>query len=539
MKILQFILLGLIIFPTPIIAADQNFITPVFPVRARQYWRQSQDIQEVKRLSDLVIKYKLPSTWLLHYDVLFDNEIIQQLTTYNSQLTTEYGLFLEITRKLAEDSFVKYDWTNGHWSQADKVFLSGYTREERIRMIDKAFNSFKDKFSYYPVSYGTWYVDIWSMEYIRDKYGADIVLGLSDQYSTDGYQTWGQWWNLPYYVSRGSAIEPAYDIADSTRVLKLQWAPRHPVLGYGQTVDSSNYSAQVNDYHRGKNLKHQYFLDLLTDLTVNVKGPISQTVIGIEVGELEAKYFPELEAQLKLLRDQETKKIINNLTMKQFSKLYRNLFPDLSPPTQIIATDSGTTVKWQMDNLSRTGIKIQNGQAEIFDQRFYHQNHLRDNDQLWPDVRQNLARVVPATSSGQPPAVVSDYGQYSKPFPKLKEFIVLMSRFVPDLVYSNISGQKYFGLRTDFEHLIGIRIPDFKISRFYFPFTTLSNFISLKSQISPHFSWFGRQESEVAPYSKKGELFSKGQYYGQDELLKKPEGKLIFENGYYAVYSKQ
>src|SRR3972149_5107252 len=151
-----------VFFPATVLGADHNYIPPVFPVRGREFWRQGKEIQEIKRLSDLVVKSNLPGTWLLQYDVLADQEVLNALPQ-----NSEKGIFLEATRKLAEAGFVKYDWEHGNWSDANKVFLSGYTRDQRQRMIDTAFLAFKGKFGSYPKSYGAWYIDVWSMEYIR------------------------------------------------------------------------------------------------------------------------------------------------------------------------------------------------------------------------------------------------------------------------------------------------------------------------------------------------------------------------------------
>jgi hypothetical protein len=518
-----------LVFPASVWAADQNFITPVFPIRAREYWRQGSDIKNFQSLYAF-IPAGLSHTWLIHYDVLFDSDIIPVLKT---DLSAEVGLFLEVTRKLAEDSFVQYDWEHGSWSQANKVFLSGYDLKARQRMIDMAFGSFKNEFGYYPKSYGAWYIDVWSMDYIRDKYGANITLGLADQYSTDGYQTWGQYLNLPYFVSKSSAIEPAAAASDSTQILKIQWAPRHPLLFWGDSVAASNYSAQVNDYHRAKNLGTDYFSTLLKDLTVNVQSPISQAVIGIEVGELEPQYFPELSRQL------ETIKPFNNVTMQQFNTIYRQQFDSVSPIATMSSQIGSRKITWTMTPQYREGILEQNGQRSLLDLRYYHASGYLDDDQIIPDVRENLVRLVPK-ASGFPlptpiPLVGSIYGHYSGKFPSLKSFFITVSKSVPDFVYSKLDGQTYLGLRTGFENFIGLRFPKIQLGKFNFKFPILENFISLKKKLTPGFSWTGKQEIELQPFITSGKIYQKGRKYGQDQLLDLP-GKVIFENSYYAVY---
>jgi len=383
------------LFHSPIYSAEKNIITPIFPVRGREYWRQDKDIKYLTDLVNLVQNEDIQATWLVQYDALLDEQIISVLRGLDLS-KNEIGLFMEVTRKLDDASFVYYDWQYGHWSSANKVFLSGYTRAERQRLIDKSFSDFKEVFGYYPHSYGSWYVDVYSMEYIKNKYGLDAVLGLADQYSTDGYQTWGQYINQPYYVSKKSALEPALSENDNTEVVKVLWAPREPTLSYGSTGNSSNYSVQVNDYHRYHGLDINYFQDLLETSTINIQGHLSQLVIGIEVAELETEYLPELKKQLQLIKEKQDQQELSILTLSNFSKVYHQTFKEISPPVFTTSTQQDIASYWYTSPTYRLGLFLSDGNLEIRDLRQYHQNGLRDNDQVRKDMNHNLNRVVPA-----------------------------------------------------------------------------------------------------------------------------------------------
>jgi hypothetical protein len=390
-KLLYLSFLFLLLFPQHLKAAEENYVTLVFPVRDPQYWRVGSDPENFTNLTNLVKKSSLSSTWLLHYDVI-GSSMSSKLREIPG---SEIGIFLEVTRKLADDSFVRYDWEHNSWSSAYRVFLSGYDLDDRKRLIDQAFSTYKKEFGFYPVSYGAWYIDIFSMSYIKEKYGVKVVLGLADQYSTDGYQTWGQYLNFPYIVSKTSAIEPARDGNDSTGILKLQWAPREPTLGLGNNVNSSNFSAQVNDYHRHKGLDIKYFQNLLEDITTKSQGPISQAVIGIEVGELEQKYFSQLEKQLQLIQKEAKSGHIFVKTMSEFGKSYLSKY-QVSPPGIMGSLADGASNWWYFDNNYRAGVSISTAGASLVDLRFYHQSSYNDNDQTQKDIRQNLVRLVPA-----------------------------------------------------------------------------------------------------------------------------------------------
>jgi hypothetical protein len=602
-KLLYLSFLFFLILPHTVKAAQENYVSLVFPVRAPQYWRTGGDPKNFTSLMDLVKKINLPSTWLLHYDV-----IPSSMSSKLRELPgSELGIFLEVTRKLAEDSYVKYDWEHNSWSSAYRVFLSGYDLDDRKRIIDQIFSSYKKEFGFYPASYGAWYIDVFSMSYIKDKYGAKVVLGLTDQYSTDGYQTWGQYLNFPYIVSKTSAIEPAKNSDDSTGIIKLQWAPREPTLGLGNNVNSSNYSAQVNDYHRHKGLDIKYFQNLLEDITIKSQGPVSQAVIGIEVGELEQKYFPQLEQQLQVIQQKVKAGNIIVKTMAEFGKEYLSKY-QVSPPGIMGSSTGDVSNWWYFDNNYRVGISISTAGASLVDLRFYHQSPYNDNDQSQKDIRQNLVRLVPAvidqtvlgsslklasqpaqvekspqhlaikwsggeiiaTSSGliipknmserlaqyglasvsegenlvvKPPVSQSvnkknchdANGGYSGRLSCVKKILVQAYSLLPNFVYSILEGQIYVGIRTGFEKLIGFRLPKIKVGTFNFIFTTLENFISLKQKFSPKFAWEGRQELEAKPFIGKGTVYSKGSLYGQDELLKIPSGKKVFENSFYVI----
>jgi lysyl-tRNA synthetase class 2 len=78
------------------------------------------------------------------------------------------------------------------WHRANVLFLSGYELRERKVLIDKLFKEYKDKFGKYPLSVGAWWIDAYSLNYMKSKYDIKAILVCADQFSTDGYQIWGQ-----------------------------------------------------------------------------------------------------------------------------------------------------------------------------------------------------------------------------------------------------------------------------------------------------------------------------------------------------------
>lgn len=327
-----------LIFVGEVKAQDINqFATIVNPVRISNYNRTSYE--SLLSEYDVVKTRNLPTTWLVTFDVLENKAMVNLFKTMDKN--QELGIFLEVTNNFAEKSGVIYNDT-GFWHHANSVFLSGYTQEERRKLIDKVFEAFNGVFGYYPVSVGSWWTDSYSLSYMKEKYGITANLGCSDQFATDGYKIWGQYWSTPYYSSKYHAGVPATDVSTKLDVVTLQWAHRDPFNGYY----SSLYSTQ--DYQvTEKNLDTEYFEKLVNLYAFKNGNQFGQITVGLESdlspGAYEGEYSKQLD-YIKKLSDQGNIKATN---MKDFSSWYRNSFPKLSPQTIYEGTDFlGTGIKY-------------------------------------------------------------------------------------------------------------------------------------------------------------------------------------------------
>jgi len=610
-KIVIFTLLVFRFFaPAFVYAADQNVVTPAFPIRGQSFWRGEKDIQHLTQIISGVKKNNLYATWFIQYDALFDPEIVSDLLALDD--SQQKGLFLEATRNLAEENKIVYQWETDDWTVANKIFLSGYLPAEREQMIDSAMEKFKDVFGDYPKTVGAWHIDSYSLSYLKEKYNIKIVLGLADQYSTDGYQVWGQYINQPYFISEYSSIEPAID-KNNTGILKLLWAPREPTLSYGRSVEYSNFSAQANDYNRSKDLDHKYFQDFISNNLLAIEAPLSQLVIGIEISELPFEKLNEVFNQLNYLGELQKQGKIKTQTFAEFSSTYGDVYQGTNPSYFVSSEPiTGLSSYWYFSPNYRIGIMKKESMMTLVDLRFYHQSKYFDNDYSDADKHQNLQRIVPAIvdnislgnavelSSGagsvetekdgdkvimkfnqreiilKPKDIsfigfsIEDLGPlgnyvenkdkiftispeanfqesnfylchnreggYVPPFPCLKKIITSLIAKIPNLNYSKIEGQLFFGIPKDKEHLFGVRFPKVKIGLHSFDYFTLANFISLKSKITPSYSWYARQEDQVEKYKSEGKLIEKNSGYGQNNL--ENNFNKIFENGYYAILSE-
>ena len=316
-----FSFISLFVFTKQINAEETNqFATIINPVRISSL--KNPEVSLATEYS--VIKAEqLSATWLLTFDALNNSKILSIVK--NMDKKQELGIFLEVSQSFAEAADVSYHNT-GFWHHANSVFLSGYTQEERKLLIDEVFRLFKDKMGYYPTSVGSWWTDSFSLAYMKEKYGITANLGCSDQFSTDGYKIWGQYWSTPFYPSKYHAGIPASDIFVKLDLVTIQWASRDPLNGYY----SSLFSTQDYLLTR-KNLDFEYFKKLVNLYAFSNGNQFGQITVGLEADLSPETYNGEFSRQIIYLKSLEKEGKISIVNMHDFSLWYRNTFPDLSP----------------------------------------------------------------------------------------------------------------------------------------------------------------------------------------------------------------
>ena len=352
-KVLLIIVIAILLNPYSAIANENEFISIVNPIRISDY--SNDPVASIKAQYFEIRSRKLPATWLLTYDVVSNNDVVNVIRDFNSD--QEIGIFLEVTPKLASDVDVVYR-NLGSWHFAGSVFLSGYSQSERIKIIDKVFSSFKKEFGYYPTSVGSWWTDSYSLKYLSENYGVTASLGCADQFSTDGYQIWGTFWSAPYYPSRNHSGIPAQSEESKLDVVMTQWAPREPYNGYFD----SRYSTQDYFTSPGKNI--DYFEDLVSLYASSKNNQFGQVTIGLEGDFSPETYSKEFSAHLDVARKLNIKDDVNIVSMKTFSEWYRNKFPDYSPSHQTISE-----LNWFNSVKYRVG--YDNSPPKIYDIRVY------------------------------------------------------------------------------------------------------------------------------------------------------------------------
>lgn len=383
------LVLFLIFSPKQIRASETGrYVTIVNPVRGSGLW---QSTESVRKQINLIEDYKLPATWLLQYDLFSDNNLS---LFKNLSPNQEIGVFLEVSEKLATDAYVPYLLGDGDWARADKVLLSGYTPEARKKILDKVFEEFKKQFGYYPSSVGAWYIDTVSQNFLVDKYHVQSILNVADQYQTDTYGLWGQPWGTPFYPSRLNSLTPTEDDSTKLDTVKIQWAQRDPIRGYGLNVENSIYSVQANDYINN-HLDFNYFKKL-SQIYLNASNELSQLTIGLETGQEGAVFLDEFKRQLQFLADPKMK--ISFETMQSFAEKFKKQFSTTSYSFLINGRDyfdKDTVAYWYSTRFYRVGLIQRDGNLSLRDLRLY-KNPILFEDIFKADTQHVLKRIIPA-----------------------------------------------------------------------------------------------------------------------------------------------
>lgn len=210
-----------------------NFIRQVEPRSAEI----TEDVlyETVHEQVKLLTKYKLTGTFLLQYDALI-NQRYQELLKKETERGTEVGAWWEITQPHVEAAGLKwrgrYSWD---W-HADVGFASGYSPEEREKLVDVYMEKFKSIFGKYPASVGSWFIDAHSLGYMYDKYGITASCNCKDQVGTDGYTLWGGYWNQAYYPSRLNGYMPAQTAKGQIPVPVFRMLGSDPIYQYDTGV---------------------------------------------------------------------------------------------------------------------------------------------------------------------------------------------------------------------------------------------------------------------------------------------------------------
>ena len=240
-------------------------------IRQTDYRLQNADkllFHAVEEQLNLVNKYNLPATFLLQYDALIRPEY-QELMRTQLNKDSEVGGWFEITQPQVEAAGLKWRGEHSWVSTANIAFSTGYTQEEREKLVDVYMEKFKEIFGSYPKSMGSWYIDAHTLGYMYDKYGIIASCNCKDQIGTDGYTLWGGYWNQAYYPSRLNGYMPAQTKKGQIPVPVFRMLGSDPIYQYDDGLGNERQGVTTLEpvyVHAGMSKQWvEYFLESIVD----------------------------------------------------------------------------------------------------------------------------------------------------------------------------------------------------------------------------------------------------------------------------------
>jgi hypothetical protein len=373
------ILISLLILPFYLILAKPSFgfspitfINFINPIRGEEGW-------ELKNQTPLDFPHLLyqestpsafPVSWALRYDAVqsatISSNFKQLVATDSSQLL---AAFLEITPKQTQDAQVDYPGGD-YLLQPQRVFLSGYSQKDRLKLIDTYMEKFYEKFKSYPKTVIAWHIDSYSLEYLSSKYSVTSAVIVDDQYAMDHYRVWGSYFGQPYYPSKLNVLVPTDNPKDRINIVVSKWASRDPFNGFANSL----FSFQVNDYpYVGQT--NDYFKKLLQLYSQKDFNEFTQVNIGIENDYSMAQYKDSIKETYKILSDNKKALSLNFTSLPDFANWHLNYYPQSSATFTFLSEDitgneSGKVFLYQTPKY-RIALKQTEGSTQIIDFRIF------------------------------------------------------------------------------------------------------------------------------------------------------------------------
>lgn len=314
----------------------------------------------------LLKKYGLKGTFLLQYDALI-NPRYQQLMQEAIQADCEIGAWWEITQPHIEAAGMQwrgaYPWD---W-HANVGFATGYTPEEREKLVDVYMEKFKELFGKYPTAVGSWFIDAHTLQYMVDKYRIVASCNCRDQVGTDGYTLWGGYWNQAYYPSKLNAYMPAQNKESQIEVPIFRMLGSDPINQYDNGVGYAVQGVETLEPVYTEGGGNPDWIDWFFDILTNSSGlNLQYTQVGQENSFAWPRMQRGLEYQIPLVDSLARLGELTVQTLSESGIWFKENFP-VTPPTSFCALKD---------------CKPANRQSVWFNSRFYRANLLWSDSTL-------------------------------------------------------------------------------------------------------------------------------------------------------------
>lgn len=335
-------------------------------------------LETTSRQIDLVNRHNLPATFALQYDALIDPGY-QALLRGSLDPRCEIAAWWEIVQPLVEKAGIEWrgrfpwDW------HADVGFSTGYSPEDRERLVDVYMADFRDNLGYYPRTVGSWFIDTHSLAYMADRYGIAASCNCKDQIGTDGYTLWGGYWNQGYYPSRRNAYLPAQDEAAQIPVPVFRMLGSDPIYQYDSGLQSRIQGVitlePTYSVGGGDPAWVDWFLKIVGEEPCLA---FSYAQAGQENSFTWNRFGEALSMQVERIAKLAREEKITVETMEQTGKWFRNRFK-VTPATAVTATDDwkgeGRKTVWYNSRYYRVNMLWEHDDFRIRDIHLFDQGY--------------------------------------------------------------------------------------------------------------------------------------------------------------------
>ena len=335
-------------------------------IRQTDYRIENSDsllYQTVEEQLKLINRYNLPATFLLQYDALIKPEYQQLLKSQLNQLS-EIGGWFEITQPQVEDAGLEWRGEHSWVSHANIAFSTGYTKDEREKLVDVYMEKFKEIFGEYPKSMGSWYIDAHTLNYMYEKYGIIASCNCKDQIGTDGYTLWGGYWNQAYYPSKLNGYMPAQSQEQQIPVPVFRMLGSDPIYQYDDGLGNDRQgviSLEPVYTQAGKNRAWvHYFFNAIVDQPCLA---FNYAQAGQENSFTWDAMKDGLEMQIPIIDSLQRTQKVQVLTLAETGKWFKEKF-STTPATAVTVLND---------------IRNENNKTVWFNSRYYRANLLWKN----------------------------------------------------------------------------------------------------------------------------------------------------------------
>ena len=332
-------------------------------IRQTDYRVENSDsllFETVKEQIKLLKRYHLPATFLLQYDALI-NPKYQELLKNKLSSDFEIGGWWEITQPHVEAAGIKWRGEHSWVSHANIAFTTGYSPQEREKLVDVYMKKFKECFGYYPKSVGSWFIDSHTLSYMYEKYNIVASCNCKDQIGTDGYTLWGGYWNQAYYPSRLNAYMPAQTTECQIPVPIFRMLGSDPIYQYDNGLGGNRQGVISLEPVYNESGKSKKWVEYFFESIVNQPSlAFNYAQAGQENSFTWSEMQEGLKMQIPLIDSLRNLKKIKVETLEKSGTWFKEHF-NVTPPTAV------TTL---------SDIRNQSNKSVWFNSRFYRVNLL-------------------------------------------------------------------------------------------------------------------------------------------------------------------